>query len=156
MSSLRYPTLSFSIAVPDAARAIEFYQRVFGAVELYRLIDPETQKIGHAELTVGDSLFMVSDEYPGFNKTPQRLGGVSARFVLMVEDVDATVAQAVAAGAQVQRPPTNQFYGFRSAGIIDPAGHEWMIQKQLEVISPSEMQARWNSFVKAPNTVAAG
>lgn len=154
MSSLRYPTLTFSIAVPDAARAIEFYQRAFGAVELYRLVDPETQKIGHAELTVGDSLFMVSDEYPAFNKTPQRLGGVSARFVLMVDDVDATVARAVAAGAQVKRPPKDQFYGFRSAGIIDPAGHEWMVQKQLETLTPTEMQARWNSMVSTPATTA--
>lgn len=154
MSSLRYPTLTFSIAVPDAARAIEFYQRAFGAVELYRLVDPETQKIGHAELTVGDSLFMVSDEYPAFNKTPQRLGGVSARFVLMVDDVDATVARAVAAGAQVKRPPKDQFYGFRSAGIIDPAGHEWMVQEQLETLTPTEMQARWNSMVSTPATTA--
>ncbi|MBN9693238.1 MAG: VOC family protein [Verrucomicrobia bacterium] len=154
MSSLRYPTLTFSIAVPDAARAIEFYQLAFGAVELYRLVDPETQKIGHAELTVGDSLFMVSDEYPAFNQTPQRLGGVSARFVLMVDDVDATVARAVAAGAQVKRSPKDQFYGFRSAGIIDPAGHEWMVQKQLETLTPTEMQARWNSMVSTPATTA--
>lgn len=155
MNSPRYPTLSISIAVPNAAHAIEFYQLAFGAVELYRLIDPETQNIGHAELTVGDSLFMVSDEYPAFNITPQRLGGVSARFVLMVDDVDATVARAVAAGARVQRPPKDQFYGFRSACIIDPAGHEWMLQKQLEEMSPTEMQARWNSLVQTPGTATS-
>jgi uncharacterized glyoxalase superfamily protein PhnB len=73
----------------------------------------------------------------------------------MVDDVDATVARAVAAGAHVQRPPKDQFYGFRSACIIDPAGHEWMLQKQLEEMSPTEMQARWNSLVQTPVTTTS-
>ncbi|HAB14947.1 MAG TPA: VOC family protein [Verrucomicrobiota bacterium] len=144
----KYPTLSPAFAVNDAVRALEFYRDAFGAAELFRLVDPESGKIGHAEMSVGDSVFMVSDEYPAFNKTPATLGGTSVRLSLIVGNVDAIVARAVAAGATLQRPPTDQFYGFRSASLLDPFGHEWIVQHEIERVTPAEMQRRWDAMRK--------
>ena len=84
-----YPPLIPGLALRDAARAIEFYKTAFGAVELFRLIDPESGKVGHAELTINGSLIMLADEYPAFNKSPQTLGGTCIRLCLMVANVDA-------------------------------------------------------------------
>ena len=146
---LSYPPLIPMFAVHDAAEAIEFYKTAFGATELYRLIDPESGKIGHTELMLNGSLVMFSDEYPQHNKTPRTLGGTSMTLCLMVDDVDATVARATAAGATVTKPPSNQFYGHRSATVRDPFGHEWMLQREIEKVSPTEMQRRWDAMVKS-------
>lgn len=104
--SLEYPSLAPAIAVANGAEAIDFYKKAFGAKERYRLVDRESGKIGHAELTINGALLMVSDEYPQFNKTPQTLGGVSAKFLLMCDDVDAAFARSVEAGAEVVVPLT--------------------------------------------------
>src|ERR1700733_14542410 len=109
--SLEYPALAPAIAVRNAAQAIEFYKQAFGAVERYRLIEPGTGRIGHAELTINGALLMISDEYPEYNKTPQTLGGVSAKFLIMCDDVDAAFQRAIGAGAAVVIPLTTQFYG---------------------------------------------
>lgn len=146
---LSYPPLIPKFAVHDAAEAIEFYKTAFGATELYRLIDPESGKIGHTQLMLNGSLVMFSDEYPQHNKTPRTLGGTSMTLCLMVDDVDATVARATAAGATVTKPPSNQFYGHRSATVRDPFGHEWMLQREIEKVSPTEMQRRWDAMVKS-------
>jgi len=143
-----YPPLSPSLAVHDGAGAISFYQAAFGATELYRLVDPESGKIGHAELLINGHLVMLADEYPGLTKTPQTLGGTSVKLSLMVEDVDAASQRAEQAGATVLRPPSDQFYGHRSACLRDPYGHEWMLQHEIEKVSPAEMQQRWNTMVK--------
>lgn len=143
-----------AFAVHDAAQAIAFYQQAFEATELYRLIDPESGKIGHAELLINGSMFMLSDEYPGYNKTPQALGGTTVKLTLMVEDVDAIVARASDAGAIVLRSPSDEFYGHRSATIRDPFGHEWMLQKEIEKVSPVEMQRRWDEMVKNSQVTA--
>jgi PhnB protein len=116
------------------------------------MIDPESGKIGHAELILNGNVMMLSDEYPGFNKTPHTLGGTSVRFCLMVENADASFAQAVAAGAEVTRPLTDEFYGHRSGNLRDPFGHEWMIQHEIEKVSPEEMQKRWNAMIKTGET----
>lgn len=142
------PPLSPSLAVNDAAKAIEFYQHAFGATELYRLIDPQSGKIGHAELMLNGHLIMLSDEYPAHNRTPQTLGGTTVKFCLMVDDVDAAVSRSSAAGATVTAPPTDMFYGHRSAQVRDPFGHEWMLQREIENVSPDEMQRRWDMMVK--------
>src|SRR5215216_926655 len=105
--SLEYPALAPAFAVSNGAQAIEFYKKAFGALERYRLIDPETGKIGHAELTINGALLMLSDEYPSFNKTPQSLGGVSAKYFVKCDDVDSAFARAVEAGAEVIFPLTN-------------------------------------------------
>jgi PhnB protein len=141
-------TLSPALAVNDGAKAIAFYQQAFGATELYRLIDPESGKIGHAELQINGSTISLSDEYPAFNKTPLTLGGTAVKFTLMVDDVDAWGARSSAAGAIVVRPPSDEFYGHRSATIRDPFGHEWMLQQEIEKVSPAQMQRRWDAMVK--------
>jgi PhnB protein len=146
--STQYPPMIPGLAVRDAAKAIEFYKAAFGAVELFRLIDPESGKIGHAELTINGSVIMLSDEYPAFNKTPQTLGGTPVRLCLMVDNVDAAAERAKAAGATVTRPPSDQFYGHRSANLTDPFGHEWLVQREFEKVSPAEMQRRWDASVK--------
>lgn len=144
----QYPPLIPGLAIRHAAQAIEFYQAAFGAVELYRLIDPESGKIGHAEITINGSLIMLADEYPAFNKSPETLGGSPIRLCLMVEDVDAATERARAAGATITRPPADQFYGHRSACVLDPFGHEWLIQHEFEQVPPAEMQRRWDAMVK--------
>ena len=150
---MHYPPFAVGIAVKNAARAIEFYQAAFGAVERFRLIDPQTGGIGHAEILIKDGLLMVSDEYPAFNKSPETLGGTAVKLCLMSDDVDADYARAIAAGASEIRAPSDQFYGHRSACLRDPFGHEWTISKETEAIAPAEMQRRWDSLMgDAPKT----
>ncbi len=147
-STIGYPSLIPALAVRDAAQAIAFYRQAFGAKELYRLIDSESGKIGHAELLINGALFTLADEYPTFNQTPQTLGGTTVRLTLIVDDVDAWVDRASSFGATLVRPASNQFYGHRSASIRDPFGHEWILQKEIEKVSPEEMQRRWDAMVK--------
>jgi PhnB protein len=147
-STTAYQALIPYLAVHDAKQAIKFYQQAFAATERYRLIDPESGKIGHAELLINGAMIMLADEYPAFNKTPQTLGGTAVSFALMVDDVDASVDRASAAGAIVVRPPSDEFYGHRSATVRDPFGHEWMLQKEIENVTPAEMQRRWDELVK--------
>jgi PhnB protein len=142
-----YPAFSPYITVHNAAEAIAFYQKAFGATERFRLTDASTGKIGHAELTLRGSLLMLSDENPAWNKSPQTLGGTPVKFSLMVENADAAIAAAVAAGATPLMPAGDQFYGFRSGSVRDPFGHEWMLQHEIEKVSPEEMQKRWSSML---------
>ncbi len=144
MAQLTYPPLSASLVVKDAEAAIDFYCRAFGATERYRLIDPGNGSIGHAELDVNGSMFMLSEESPESGKSPKSLGGTPVKFCLMVDDADALFEQAIAAGAVSRMPLTNMFYGYRTASLLDPFGHEWLIQTLIEEVSPEEMQRRWN------------
>jgi PhnB protein len=144
-----YPSLIPALAVHDAAKAIAFYQKAFDATELYRLIDPESGKVGHAELLINGTMMMLADEYPAFNKAPQTLGGTAVKLSLMVDNVDASVARASNAGATIVRPPNDEFFGHRSATIRDPFGHEWMLQKEFEKVTPAEMQRRWDEMIKS-------
>lgn len=100
-------------------------------------------RIGHAEIKIGDSTIMLADEYPDIGaRSPQSLGGSPVSILLYVEDVDTVFAQAVAAGAKVQRPLADQFYGDRSGGVTDPFGHVWYIATHKEDVSPEEMKKR--------------
>jgi PhnB protein len=146
--SLIYPPLAPAIAVRNAAEAIEFYKNAFGAVELYRLIEPDTGRIGHAELNINGGLLMLSDEYPQYNKTPETLGGVSAKFLIMCDNVDAACEKAIAAGATQVTPLTTQFYGHRDSRVRDPFGHEWLLSQKVKEVSPAEMQERWDALAK--------
>ncbi len=139
----------------DAAAAIDFYKRAFRAEERYRLIDPETGKIGHAELTINGALVMLADEYPQFSQSPLTLGGTTVKLGLMSTDAKKDFQRAVEAGAEVVRPLTDEFYGHRSGRLRDPFGHEWMIARELEKISPAEMQRRWDAMVSSPGNAAA-
>jgi len=147
-STKPYPPLISYLAVQSAAKAIEFYQAAFGATERYRLTDSASGNIGHAELEINGSLIMLSDEFPGCSTSAKTLGGTPVIFCLMVENADAAFDRAVAAGATVVRPLTDEFYGFRGATVEDPFGYKWMVQHEIEKVAPEEMQRRWDEMVK--------
>ncbi|MCE9520663.1 MAG: VOC family protein [Verrucomicrobia bacterium] len=143
-----YPPMSPYLTVKGASKAIEFYKAAFGATELYRLSDPSTGSIGHAEIMLNGSHLMLSDENLAWgNKSPQTLGGTPVKLCLMVPNTDAAVDRATAAGATVEMPPADMFYGFRCASIRDPFGHQWMIQHEIEKVSPEDMQTRWAAML---------
>lgn len=136
------------IAVKGAASAIAFYKKVFGAKEEFRLEDDQ-KRIGHAEIAIGDGRLMLSDEYPDFGAlSPASIGGSPVKLHLYVEDVDATMKTAEAAGATVLRPAQDQFYGDRSGMIADPFGHQWFLATRKEEVSPKEMQKRFAESFK--------
>ena len=134
------------LRVHSTAEAIEFYQRAFGATELFRLAEP-SGRIGHAEIKVGAATIMLADENPEYgNLGPLSLGGTTFSVHLHVEDVDAAFEQAVGAGATIIRPLKDQFYGERSATVRDPFGHKWLLGGQIEAISTEEMQRRYTAL----------
>jgi PhnB protein len=137
-----YHTATPYLIATGAAKAIEFYKKAFGATEVMRFPDP-SGRIAHAEIKIGDSHIMLSDEAPemGF-RSPQSLGGSPVSILLYFDDVDAVVAQAVAAGAKLVRPVADQFYGDRTGGVEDPFGHTWYVATHIEDVSPEEMQKR--------------
>lgn len=138
------------LRVRDAARAIEFYKEVFGATERFRLTEPGG-RIGHTELDLGPVVLMLSEEYPEYNLTgPQSLGGTSFSMHLHVDNADALIERAVAAGATLVRKPEDQFYGERSGTVRDPFGHEWLIGHSIEEVAPEEMQRRYDELMKGP------
>ena len=129
----------------DTASAIDFYARAFGAVELFRLVEP-SGRVGHAEIKIGPATIMLSDEYPEFGiRGPRSLGATSVSIHIHVSDVDRLFANAVAAGATIVRPLQNQFYGERSGTVRDPFGHEWLLGGHLEDLTPEEMQRRFTA-----------
>ncbi|MGE0698186.1 MAG: VOC family protein [Hyphomicrobiaceae bacterium] len=135
------------LRVGDAAAAIKFYKKAFGAKENYRLT--MAGKIGHAELDVGGSVLMLSDEFPDAKAIgPKALKGTSVMLTLYVADVDKVVAKAVRAGARVRREVADQFYGDRMGQIEDPYGHVWSIQTRIEKVTPKDMQRRLNAMLQ--------
>ena len=138
------------LIITNAARAIEFYQDVFGATELTRLATPDG-KVGHAEIRIGDSRIMLADEFPEWDaRSPQTIGGSAVHIMLYVEDVDAVVNRAVAAGAKLFKPVADQFYGDRSGSLTDPFGHKWTIATHKEDVSPEEMKRRASALFGMP------
>ncbi|MCI0663324.1 MAG: VOC family protein, partial [Acidobacteria bacterium] len=128
------------LAIKDAASAIDFYKKAFGAKERMRMADP-SGRIGHAELEIGGALIMLADEFPDFGfLSPQSLGGSPVNIFIYVKDVDAFVDRAAAAGAKVVKPPADQFYGDRSAHLIDPYEHSWTFATHIEDVPPEEME----------------
>jgi len=137
-----YHTITPYLCIKGAAAAIDFYKKAFGARELFRMAAPEG-KIGHAELQIGDSRFMLADEYPEMNfKSPKSLSGSPVNLHIYVEDVDAFVDKAVAGGVKVIRPLRNEFYGDRTASLEDPFGHSWSVATHVEDVPPEEMEKR--------------
>ena len=127
--------------VAGAAAAIDWYERALGAVEIMRM--PMGDRIGHAEIRIGDSVLMLSDEWPDMNLLgPKARGGVTASLMIYVPDVDAAFAQAIQAGATQERGVADQFYGDRSGTLVDPFGHRWMISTHIEDVTPEAMQDR--------------
>lgn len=138
-----YHTATPYLIVKGAAQAIDYYKKAFGATELFRMADPSSGKVGHAEIKIGDSIIMLSDEHPEMGyKGPQSFGGTPVSIMLYVEDVDTVFNQAVAAGAKVQRPIEDKFYGDRSGSLDDPFGHCWHISTHKEDVPPEEMKKR--------------
>jgi PhnB protein len=134
------------LRVHSTAEAIDFYSRAFDAREIFRLTEP-SGRIGHAEVRIGPTTVMLSDEYPEHNiRGPRSLGGTTFSMHLHVADVDKAFEQAVAAGAAVVGPLQNQFYGERSGTVRDPFGHEWLLGGHLESLTPEEMQRRYTAL----------
>ncbi|MFN7947499.1 MAG: VOC family protein [Blastocatellia bacterium] len=135
-----YHTLTPYLIIRNAAQAIEFYKQALGAEEVFRMPMPDG-KIGHAEMRIGNSMFMLADEMPeeGFS-SPQTLNGTAVSFMVYVEDVDAAFQRAVEAGAKELRPVKDQFYGDRTGTLADPFGHVWSIGTHVRDVTFEEMQ----------------
>ena len=137
-----YHAITPYLIARNASAAIEFYKKAFGATETFRMAQPDG-RVGHAELKIGDSVFMLADEFPEMGvKSPAALGGTPLTLLLYVADVDAAAARAVAAGAKVKRPVKDQFYGDRSGTFEDPFGHVWTIATHKEDLSAEQIERR--------------
>jgi uncharacterized glyoxalase superfamily protein PhnB len=134
------------LRVHCAAEALAFYAHAFGAIEQFRLTEPGG-RIGHAEIKIGPTTMMLSDEYPEHDiKGPRSLGGTCFSIHLHVTNVDEAFERAVREGASVVRPLQDQFYGERSGTVRDPFGHEWLLGGHLESVTPEEMQRRYTAL----------
>jgi len=140
-----YHTVTPYLIVKDAARALEFYKKIFSAKELMRFDMPDG-RLGHAEIRIGDSIIMLADEFPEMgHRSPKSLGGSPIGLAIYVPDVDTLAKQFVAAGAKEMRPVKDQFYGDRSGTFEDPFGHVWTIATHKEDLSPEEVQRRFKA-----------
>jgi PhnB protein len=134
-------TITPYLVVKNGAQAIEFYKKAFGAEELFRMNGPDGKSIGHAQLKMGDSLFMLADEFPQMNSlSPESIGGSPVSMYVYVEDVDAVFNQAVSAGATVLNPVMDMFYGDRWGYIRDPFGHLWSIATHKKDLTADELK----------------
>jgi len=137
------------IIVPNAVKALKLYAQAFGAKEISRMAGPSAESTMHAEMRIGDSIVMLTDENPQWNaKSPATLGGTPVSLHVYVEDADATFQKATAAGFAVQMPPTDMFWGDRYAKVVDPFGHIWGIATRKEMVSPEEMARRHAEMLK--------
>jgi PhnB protein len=147
-----YSTATPYLIVKGAADAIDFYKRAFGATEQFRMADPGGG-VAHAEIKIGNSVIMLSDEYPSMgHRGPRSLGGSPVGIMLYVEDVDSVFKRAIEAGAKSQREVVNQFYGDRSGTLEDPFGHVWTISTHVEDVAPDEMKRRAEKAFKSMGT----
>jgi PhnB protein len=134
-----YRSVNAYLIVDDAAKALDFYARAFDAQELYRL--PMGGKIGHAEIRIGDTQLMLSDEWPEMDALgPNKRGGPTASFVIYGPDADSAWDRAVKAGAKPDRPVKDEFWGDRMGTVIDPFGHKWTLGTHVRDVSPEEMK----------------
>jgi PhnB protein len=144
-----YHSVTPYLAIRGASEALAFYKKAFGAEELYRLDMPDG-KIGHAEIRIGDSRIMLSDEFPEMadilTRSPQAIGGTTCGFNVYVHDSDALFQRALDAGGKLKRPMQDQFYGDRSGTLEDPFGHIWTLSTHIEDVSPEEMKNRMASL----------
>lgn len=131
------------LCIKNAANAIEFYKKAFGAQETFARITDSTGRVGHAEIQIGESTIMIADEHPemGF-VSPPSLGGSHMMFFVSVPDADARVERAVSAGGKLTRPLENKFYGHRSGEVTDPFGYRWTLSTKIEDVSEEEMLRR--------------
>lgn len=145
-----YSAIIPMLVVDGGAAAIDFYTRVLGATERMRMPGPDG-KVMHAELLVGDSVFMLADAMPDMGyHDPLAIGGTPVTISAYVPDVDAAFARALAAGATEMRPVTDEFYGDRTGSFIDPFGHRWSVATHIEDVSPDEMAKRAEKVMNPP------
>ena len=143
-----YHTITPYMTVRDAARAIAFYKQAFGAVEKGVMKGPDG-KIMHAELRIGDSLFMLADEFPEWGSlSPQSTGGAGMGLHIYTEDVDSSFNRAVSAGAKVDMPVMDMFWGDRYGKLSDPFGHKWSIATHKADLTAEEMEEGMNAMMK--------
>ena len=137
-----YPQVTPYLCVDGAGAAIQFYGQVFGATERMHMPAPDG-KIGHAEIQIGDSVIMLSDEFPEIEaRGPRSIGGTPVLLHVYVENVDDVYKRAMEAGARELRAVEDQFYGDRSGQFEDPFGHRWNVASHTEDVSPEEMEKR--------------
>jgi len=136
-----YRSLNVILTVDDGLRAIDFYKQAFGAKEISRL--PMGDKIGHAELEIGDTRFMLNDEFPDHgNLGPKARGGTPVGFVIYTDDVDSAFKKAIDAGGTESMPVENRFWGDRMGTLTDPFGHKWSIATHVEDVPPEQFEER--------------
>ena len=141
-----FHTLTPQLVLDNAAQAIDFYKKAFGAEEINRHLGPDG-KIMHAMLKIGDSFIMMNDTMMG-SKGPKALGGCPASLWVYVNDCDALFKRATGAGAKVHVPLADQFWGDRGGAVTDPEGYTWWIATHKEELTPDEMEQRAKEFFK--------
>ncbi len=142
-----YGTVTPTITVHEAAKAIEFYKKAFDAQEIFRFPSPDGKTIMHAEIKIGNSIVMLNDEFPQMNcRSPQSIGGTGSSIFLYVNDADATFNKAVSAGAKPLVPLMDAFWGDRFGSIQDPFGHVWSIATHKKDMTPEEIKTAQKAF----------
>jgi len=145
-----YTSVTPYIVCSDVAKAIEFYQRAFGAEELARMPGPDGKGVMHAEIQIGNGRIMMSEENPNWKiKSPTTLGGTPVSIQLYVEDCDRAFKRAVDAGATATMPPSDRFWGDRYSTLVDPFGHQWGIATHIQDLTPEQMQQGAQEFFKS-------
>lgn len=148
-----YHSITPYLIVDDGKAAIDFYTRAFGAKEKFRL--PMGDRIGHAELEIGDSVVMLADEFPDMGHLgPKNRGGTTVSLLHYVEDVDSAFRKAIDAGGTETRPVENQFWGDRMGTLTDPFGHVWSLATTVEQVPHDELQRRMENFSKGEKQAA--
>ena len=136
-----YRSLNVMLTVDDGAKAIDFYKQAFGAEEISRL--PMGDKIGHAELKIGDTRFMLNDEFPDMgNLSPKSRGGTTFGLIIYTDDADSAFQRAIDAGGKQTMPVENHFWGDRMGSLTDPFGHKWSIATHVEDVPPQQYEER--------------
>jgi PhnB protein len=149
-----YHTITPGLTCKNAAQAIDFYKSVFGAKEIMRMPGPGGM-VMHAEIQIGDSRMMVADEYPGMTSAPAPGAKNPVYMFMYFENVDDVFNRAVAAGAKVDMPLMDQFWGDRYGKVTDPFGHHWGLAQHVEDVAPEEMKRRSDEWT-AKMAKAAG
>lgn len=139
-----YHTITTQLSIEDTASAIEFYKRAFGAEEIDRALDPSGTKVWHCAMRIGNSMIFVNGVFPEMGSTQSK-----SDMWLYVPDVEAAFKRAVDAGAKVQLPPTDMFWGDRMANLADPFGQKWTVASRVKVMTPDEIKKAGEEFAKS-------
>lgn len=149
-----YHTITPALTIKGCRKALDFYQRALDAKLVHAMEMPDGA-VMHAEMEIGDSRFMLSDEFPDWGvHSPETLGGTPVALYIYVEDADAAFAQAIREGGKELRPPTTEFWGDRMGQFLDPFGHKWTVATRVEEVSPEEMDRRgkeWTEKMGGPS-----